>query len=200
MPLMPASAQEQQRMLNRLGNELAPSRAVLGKTQDLRKRYLSKFQAWLWNERQTSLRFLLDQKPADPERIASLLVDYGKEMYSSGKSYGSYGIYAETVNSIGAARPLIKRQLTSAWDLAFAWMLDEPTQHHPAMPLAVMTALVTVALTWGWQFEAAVILMAWTGIMRIGEVLCAKRSVVSFLTAVYGRIHRHRCGLCPHRH
>ena len=31
------------------------------------------------------------------------------------------------------ARPHIRKQLTGAWDLAFAWLADEPGQHH-ALP------------------------------------------------------------------
>ena len=71
---------------------------------------------------------------------------------------------------------MIRRQLTAAWDLAFVWLSDEPHDHHPAMPISVMAALVSVALTWGWAHEAAVILLGWTGIMRIGKVLAACRS------------------------
>ena len=35
--------------------------------------------------------------------------------------------------------------------------------------------MVTTALTWGWPYEAAVLMLSWAGVMRIGEVLCALR-------------------------
>ena len=69
----------------------------------------------------------------------------------------------------------MKRQLTEAWNLAFAWLVDEPHQHHPAMPMSVMISLVCVAIMWGWPVEAAIIAMTWTGILQIGEVICARR-------------------------
>lgn len=81
----------------------------------------------------------------------------------------------QTINAVAVERPLIRRQLTAAWDLAFVWLSDEPHQHHRAMPISVMLAMVSIALCWGWAHEAAVILLGWTGILRIGEVLAATR-------------------------
>jgi hypothetical protein len=63
----------------------------------------------------------------------------------------------------------LKRQLTGAWDLAFAWLIDEPHQHHPALPVRTMLSLVGIALMWGWPVEAAIIALTWTGALRIGE-------------------------------
>lgn len=61
---------------------------------------------------------------------------------------------------------MIRKQLVGAWDLALA--LAEPTEHH-------LLALLSVALLWGWPLEAAVLGLAWSGILRIGEVLMAQR-------------------------
>ena len=92
---------------------------------------------------------------------------YGQEMFAAGRSCGRY---AETINSIAAARPLIKKQLTAAWDLAFCWLSDEPHQHHPAMPRSVLLAACSLSLMWGWPYVASVLCVGWSGIMRIGEV------------------------------
>eukprot|EP00435_Cladocopium_sp_Y103_P043632 s2722_g12.t1 len=173
MPLTAQTAADRQRLFQRSEAILSSTRAVKQQTRDRRKIYLDRFRTWLLHERGISLQFLLEQKPADLERIASFLVEYGKELFYAGRAYG---IYSETINSIAAERPLIKRQLTHAWDLAFAWLVDEPTVHHPAMPLSIMTALCAVAITWGWPYEAAVIMLSWAGIMRIGEVISATRS------------------------
>lgn len=69
--------------------------------------------------------------------------------------------------------PILWKQLVSAWDLAFAWLADEPFQHHPALPLSVLLALMATAPMWGWPLEASVLGLAWAGILRIGEVLMA---------------------------
>ena len=70
---------------------------------------------------------------------------------------------------------MIRKQLAPAWDVAFAWLADEPRQHHPALPLSVLLAALTTCLWWGWPLEAAVVALAWNGILRIGEVLLSKR-------------------------
>ena len=35
----------------------------------------------------------------------------------------------------------LRRQLGTAWDLAFSWVADEPASHHPAMPVSVLLAI-----------------------------------------------------------
>ena len=170
MPLAPTTAAERSRAQQRSGNVLASTRAVKAQTREKRRIYLDRFKVWLWTEKSISFKFLIECKPPDPERIADLLIDYGRDLYASG---GAYGIYAETINAVAVERPLVRRQLNAAWDLAFVWLMDEPHQHHPAMPIAVMAAMV--ALGWGWAYEAAVILLGWTGILRIGEILAACR-------------------------
>ena len=97
---------------------------------------------------------------------------FGQEMLLSGKTDGAF---SETINAIGAARPLIRKQLAPAWDLAFAWLADEPHQHHPALPLSVLLAVLTTCLWWGWPLEAAIFALAWNGILRSGEVLMSLR-------------------------
>ena len=172
MHMAPQAAVERQRFQKREGVQLFAMRAIKQQTRERRKTYLTWFRNWLWEEKQVSFRYLMEQRPPDPERLAELLVEYGKELYRAGKAYG---IFAETINSVAVERPLIRRQLTTAWDLAFAWLQDEPHSHHPAMPISIMAAMVVVSLYWGWAYEAAIILMSWTGVMRIGEVLSAKR-------------------------
>ena len=172
-PIEPCSKADRDRVLQRAGTAIISTRAVREQTRDKRRIYLERFRSWLWSEKGVSLKFLLEVKPPDPERISNLLIEYGRALYAGGKSYG---IFSETINAIAVERPLIRRQLNGAWDLAFAWLSDEPTQHHPAMPLTVLAAMVTAALMWGWPHEAAVLLIGWTGIMRIGEILAATRA------------------------
>ena len=94
-------------------------------------------------------------------------------MHRAGKAYGRY---SETINAISMIRPSLKKNLSPAWDLAFSWLQDEPHVHHPALPLSVLLAMSTLSLLWGWPTEAAIWLMTWIGLLRIGEVLEAVRS------------------------
>eukprot|EP00435_Cladocopium_sp_Y103_P034882 s2166_g9.t1 len=172
MPIVPQTPAEVERAKYRSGNVLVSTRAVRPQTRENRRIYLEQFKKWLWSEKQISFKLLMQSKPLDPERVSDLLIGYGRELYSAGRAYG---IYAETINAVVVERPLLRRQLNAAWDMAFVWLQDEPHQHHPALPISVMAAMVSVALAWGWAHEAAIILMGWAGILRIGEVLAATR-------------------------
>ena len=168
----PQTTAERDRALHRAQTVLIPTRTVRPETRAGRDKLLQKFSFWLSQEHGVSLDILLAQKPADPEEICRWLVAFGQEMFLAGKTYGSY---SETINAIGAARPLIRKQLAPAWDLAFAWLADEPHQHHPALPLSILMAMLSTCLMWGWATEAGVFALAWCGILRIGEVLLSKR-------------------------
>ena len=134
---------------------------------------LADFGSWLLHTHQTNIAEVIDSRDVDPEHVAALLVEYGKQLYYAGKPYGRY---SETINAIGARRPVLRKSPVSAWDLAFAWVSDEPTAHHPAMPLSVVLSFSTLAMLWGWPQEAALFLLMWCGILRVGEVLNAVRA------------------------
>jgi len=165
----PLNTAEIGRAVMRHGTNLIASRTVRPETRAGREKLLAKFGTWLWTHHRVQLSVLLSTKPADPEEICKWLVLYGQDCYASGKTYGSF---SETINAVAAARPPIKRQLAPAWDLAFAWLCDEPHRHHPALPASVLLA---VALTWGWCLEAGILALTWNGILRIGETLMAQR-------------------------
>lgn len=170
-PMQPMSSAETARAVQRSKIELAADRVLRKQTRENRGKLIDQFQQWLFNEHGVSWNVILGRKRLDPEEISSWLVLYGRDLHAAGKSYTKY---SETINAIVGLRPILKRQIAAAWDLAFAWLIDEPHQHHPAMP-SVMLSLVTTASIWGWPVEAALIALTWTGILRIGEVLGALR-------------------------
>lgn len=135
-PLAPGSHAEIERARMRSQSLLSADRAVRKETRDSRAFLLRDFEHWLWNEMEVKLEHFLTEKPADPERICDLLVSYGRDLYAAGKSFQKY---SETINAISSARPLIKRQMTKAWDLAFAWLQDEPHSHQASVLLAMMS-------------------------------------------------------------
>ena len=120
---------------------------------------------------------LLGAPHVNGEEISDLLVAYGKSLYYTGKAYGRY---SETINAVASKRTILKRQLVGAWDLAFAWVADEPHAHHPAMPLTLLLAFAAPAILWGWRVESALPMMTWTGLLRIGETLAATRADLVF--------------------
>lgn len=171
-PIAPETSAELERARRRQHVELAADRVLRKETRENRARLLQQFETWLWQEHLLEWGKVVATKTPDPEEICKWLVAYGRDLHAAGKSYTRY---AETINAIGTLRPIVKRQLTAAWDLAFAWLVDEPHQHHPALPLSVLLAVTALALYWGWPLEAAIFSMTWSGLLRIGEVVSAVR-------------------------
>ena len=173
MPLMPAGTGEVDRAMRRAGNVLQADRVILPQTRQRRDCLLTAFDSWLAANWRTTLVELVDGRSINFEDVSEAVVAYGKDMYQSGKSYGRF---SETINALTTRRPALRRNLGAAWDLAFNWLIDEPHEHHAALPVTILLACVALGLLWGWLREAAVLALAWTGVLRIGEVFSAKRS------------------------
>eukprot|EP00438_Fugacium_kawagutii_P033109 Skav219660 [mRNA] locus=scaffold1257:38988:40049:+ [translate_table: standard] len=173
MPLEATGAEDQRRARRRAATELFTDRVVKQSTRNYRKGLLDVFSRWLAESYRLTLDELVSGNTYDADFICEILVNYGREMYYAGKAYGKF---SETVNGITALRPSLRKQISAVWDLAFNWVADEPHEHHPALPLSVLLAVSALALLWGWVREAAVLLISWTGLLRIGEVFSATRA------------------------
>lgn len=172
MPLEPRNAEEVRRADRRSNVQLIADRVVRPQTRSRRDQLLDHFNSWLLQKAEISVAELVDSKDADPETVAEYLVMYGRELFYAGRAYGRY---SETINAVASRRPAFRRQLVAAWDLAFSWVSDEPSSHHPALPLTLLLAISTLSLLWGWAREASIFLITWCGVLRIGEVTAAKR-------------------------
>ena len=106
---------------------LVADRVVRPATRSSRARLLQDFDSWLRSRRLGSLEDLLSRSFEEAEQIAQVLVHYGQDLFRSGAAYGRF---SETINAVSAARPGIRRALSAAWDLAFAWQAEEPHAHH----------------------------------------------------------------------
>eukprot|EP00438_Fugacium_kawagutii_P018756 Skav204395 [mRNA] locus=scaffold2947:164542:176525:+ [translate_table: standard] len=172
MPVLPTNPAEEDRASRRSGVKLFADRVVRPETRNRRDSLLEQFDRWLVQHAHVTLHELLHSSGFTPEQVSEYLVAYGKDLFYGGKSNGRF---AETINGVASRRPVLRRQLVGAWDLAFSWVADEPARHHPAMPLTVLLAFASLCLLWGWPVEAAVLLLTWTGLLRIGEVFAAHR-------------------------
>ena len=132
---------------------LEPDRIVRPVTRSNRAKLAESFPHWLVERQSRSLADLLAVSWDQTEQIGEALVAYGQYLFRSGQAYYKF---SETINAVASLRPSIRRSLTRPWDLAFAWLTEEPTIRHK---LAVMS----VALLWGWAAEAAVFGLTWTG-------------------------------------
>lgn len=172
-PMAPMTHADEARAAMRAGITLASDRLVRKQTRDNRHQLLAAFAEWLWQEHCIDWNVILARKPIDAEEVSNWLSLYGRDLHASGRSYGKY---SETINAVAMIRPILKKQLGGAWDIAFSWLLDEPYEHHPALPASILISLVTIGLLWGWPRESALFSLGWAGLLRVGEILNAKRS------------------------
>ena len=173
--LGPRNAADRARAERRSPLGLPAGRAVLPRTGSNRADLAAAFSQWLLDVSGTDLQSLLERKPFDAEEVAEALVRYGRDLYGSGRPYWHF---AETINAVTSAKPILRRQVQAAWDLSFAWLAEEPYNHHTAIPPPVLIAVLTACLLWGWTREAGCFALAFGGIMRIGEVLKTSRKLL----------------------
>ena len=162
---------DEERKHARAGVVLHDGRRVTAGTANVRQVLLESFYDWL-GTKDIGPDVLIFASPPDLDRLNKILVEYGRFLFDAGKPFYHY---SETINAVTVARPLIRRSLQQAWDLAFIWSSYEPSEHHVAMPYQVLIALIGAAWSWGWKREASVFALAWGALLRIGEVLDATR-------------------------
>jgi len=155
----------------RSGIELGAGRRVTESTATARTALVENFRRWLSSCGYDFELFLAN--PPDLDRINSVLAEYGRFLFGAGKPYYHY---SESINGLVSIRPILRRSLQQAWDLAFLWGSYEPHEHHIAVPHQVLIAIVSVCLCWGWIREAAVFSLAFGALLRIGEIFNATRA------------------------
>jgi len=177
MPISPSTPAEFLKSATRLQAEPLPEgRPVLPATGSARERFLSQFYAWADGEG-IDLTVLLENPSLHIEEINVILAKFGRLLYNAGKTYNQY---AETINAITSLRPSLRRQMQGAWDLGYAWMRQEPSQHHVAMPSVVLLAMISTSLMWGWTFFAGSLALAWGALLRPGELFALRRMNLLF--------------------
>lgn len=129
----------------------------------------NKFLDWLSSRLHSSvIEFLW----ANPGLMATFLASYGRHWYSVGGALFNLRhlyIYAQRVN------PLLKGLMQEPWNVVTKWEELEPVEHRRPIPVAMLNAMAVVALNWGWVRVAAVLMIAFYGCCRPGEVLSALR-------------------------
>ena len=151
---------------------LQDGRPVEAGTRKRREKLLADFALWLSGLDVGFDRLLVDSL-SGAHLLNKYLVQYGRRLFEAGWPYSHY---SEVINAIAAQEPLLRRSLQPAWDLAFAWMREEPHTNHVAMPWQLLLAAIATALIWGWPRVAGILALTWGGVLRIGETLAAKRA------------------------
>ena len=173
MPMFPRNAGDSHRAQTRATRGALPfGRPVLHVTKKTRDELLNTFSLWL-QEQGVDFSLLIKDAVQNIEDINVLLAKFGREMYAAGRPLNQY---SETINALGSLKPAIRRSLQGAWDLAYAWVKQEPNVHHVAMPGPVLLAMISICFLWGWVRMAGILALGWGAILRSGELLKAKRS------------------------
>jgi len=110
-----------------------------------------------------------------PSLLSPLLRSFGLHLYRQGSPLHWF---VDTINACQERNRLLKHQVPIAWELVDMWREIEPVQSRPAMPVSILRAMTVVALMWGWDSVAVVLLLTFFCICRIGDSLKASRTDV----------------------
>ena len=103
-----------------------------------------------------------------PKLQVNFLRTFGNYLFSTGKPMY---LFRHLTVFLQHRYPSEVGPLSQAWELLARWEIAEPVSHRPPLPKLVLDALVALAITWNWPRVAAIILLAYHGVMRIGEPL-----------------------------
>ena len=107
-----------------------------------------------------------------PELLGTLLAAYGKHWYGSG---GSLLYLRHLLIHTQRILPYCKGRIQPAWEVVNKWEILQPVEHRRPLPLKLLEAMVACSLFWSWPRVACVLLMAFHGCCRPGEVLRSTR-------------------------
>ena len=132
---------------------------------------LEYFRVWL----EESVRGYTMTKLAreHPVMFAEAVTEFGKLVYVHHWARGSY---AETLNAITHRFHWLRGSLGGAWKIIEIWTALEPTQVRPPCPLLLLKAMVGLSIAWDWCHMAAVLLVAFFGLLRPCEMLRVRLS------------------------
>ena len=171
MPVTARSGADLRRAGARRGVPLIEGRRVLPATSQNREHLVAAFLAWTVEEG-LDWETLMQSSHAYIDEINAILAAYGRLLYQVGRPYNHF---AETLNGIAMKKPSLRRQLQSAWNVAYGWVQQEPGSHHAALPPQALIAILATALLWGWTRVAGCLALAFGAILRPGEVCAALR-------------------------
>ena len=111
-----------------------------------------------------------------PHLLAMALRAYGSWLYSSG---GSIYILRHTLLAAQRKCSTLKPVSGTCWELISRWEKAEPPQHRVPTPEPVLRALVALSFLAGFEQFAGILVLAFYGLARVGEVLhCCREDLL----------------------
>lgn len=148
---------------------------VLGQpaTVSRRKRVVSAFDEWLDGTGEPA-RLVLE---ADASRFDRVLARYGQVLWDRNSPQSHF---SELLNAIRKLHPVVGGRLKGAWDVRTAWQHLEPGDNKSPVPERLARALIAVSIAWDWFEFAALVMLAFDGALRPGDVLNLHRQDLRF--------------------
>ena len=104
--------------------------------------------------------------------VVSALVAFGHATYDRGTPLQYYRqLLAYMQRQVLGLKPW----MSAAWDTVSRWEVLEPVQHRPPLPEPLVRAMACVGIAWGWKRWTCVLLTSFFAVMRVGELLKARR-------------------------
>eukprot|EP00438_Fugacium_kawagutii_P026205 Skav223835 [mRNA] locus=scaffold1256:189550:193986:- [translate_table: standard] len=162
------------RTLPRMEGDLERVELIRPETQAIGHRQWQGFLLWL---RSFAGVDIADSLWAAPGLLGSMLAAYGKHMFECGKALFNF---RHLVVFVQREHPSVRGHLQKAWDTITRWEEIEPVEHRRPVPVAMLEAMACLAYCWGWPHVCCVLLIAFFGCCRPGEVLKACRGHLVF--------------------
>ena len=142
-------------------------------TVSRRKRVVSAFDEWLDGTGEPA-RLVLE---ADASRFDRVLARYGQVLWDRNSPQSHF---SELLNAIRKLHPVVGGRLKGAWDVRTAWQHLEPGDNKSPVPERLARALIAVSIAWDWFEFAALVMLAFDGALRPGDVLNLHRQDLRF--------------------
>ncbi|CAE7650684.1 unnamed protein product, partial [Symbiodinium necroappetens] len=166
----PGVGNAEARAARRRGVSLQEVPLVEPKTQSLEQKLWSGFLEWVHEHCScTGAEQLLQSSVT----TSALLKEYGAHLFECGATLSSF---RHLITYAQRNYADFRHHAKACWNLVSQWEQLEPLVHRPPLPHKMGEAMAAVALSWHWPRFGLLLLIAFFGIMRIGEVLQLTRA------------------------
>lgn len=107
-----------------------------------------------------------------PLMLAHAVRRFGDLEFSSG---GVQSYYRHLILTAIRKVPTLRPYAGLCWDLAQRWSAVEPTEHRTPVPQPLFEALCSIGWFHGWRRWCGVLILAYYGVARVGEILHWRR-------------------------
>jgi hypothetical protein len=128
------------------------------------------FYAWLIGQ---GISLTLPTLASCPSILGPLCRCFGRVCFAQGTPLY---LFRHLLTSLQSEFPHLRHRLGEGWDLVTRWQIAEPLSHRAPLPEPLCRAMCAIGFARGWERWAGCLLLAFEGILRIGEVLRATRS------------------------